>query len=158
VRKVILFLGVGGVGKTTIVYRLMGLSNKARATLRPGIYRIFYSGNRYDVVDVPGQMAVEVAQAIASNPMLHFDRIVLIYDLVRQETYKALSEIWSIVCVLRGRCLSAREVVIVGNKRDLAEELGYSVEADPSQFDALDTRRISALKDPIDFVARAVLL
>jgi len=158
VRKTVLFLGVGGVGKTTTIYRLIGLSNSVRTTLRPGIYRIPYDGRWYDLVDVPGQMAIEVARAVAQNPTLHFDRIVLMYDLVRQETYEALSEIWSTVCVLRGRCLSAREVIIVGNKRDLAEELGYAVEADPSQFDAVDVRQISALKDPIDVVAQAVLL
>jgi GTPase SAR1 family protein len=34
-------LGVGGVGKTTYVFRLLGLSLKPRATLRPGIYRLY---------------------------------------------------------------------------------------------------------------------
>jgi len=153
-----LFLGVGGVGKTTTIYRLLRLNNSVHVTMRPGIYRILYGGQRYDLVDTPGQMAAEVARTVAKNPTLYFDRIVLMYDLTRQETYEALSEVWSAVCVLRGRCLSAREVVIVGNKRDLAEELGYSVEADPSQFDAVDVRQISALKDPAEAVARAVLL
>jgi len=157
-RKSVLLLGVGGVGKTTVVYRLLGLNNNVRTTLRPGIYRIWYNGWWYDVVDTPGQMAVEVAQAVASNPTLYFDRAVLMYDLVHQETYEALSDIWSTICVLRGKCLSAREVIIVGNKRDLAEELGYAVEADPTQFSAVDVRRISALKDPIEAVVRAVLL
>jgi len=158
VRKIVLFLGVGGVGKTTTLYRLLGIFNRVRTTLRPGIYRVYYNGQLYDVVDTPGQMAIEVAQAAAQNPVLHFDRIILMYDLTRQETYEALLEIWSTVCVLRGKCLSAREVLIVGNKRDLAEELGYSVEADPSQFNAIDVRQISALKDPTEVVVRAVLL
>ena len=157
-RKSILFLGVGGVGKTTAIYRLLGFNNSVCVATRPSIYRIFYSGRWYDLVDMPGQMAVEVAQATARNLALHFDRIILMYDLTRQETYEALLEIWSTVCVLRGKCLSAREIVIVGNKRDLAEELGYSVEADSSQFNAVDVRQISALKDPSEIVARAVLL
>jgi len=158
VRRSILFLGVGGVGKTTTIYRLLGLSNLARTTLRPGIYRILFNGQRYDLVDVPGQMATEVAQAVAQNPSLYFDRVILVYDLTRQETYEALSDIWSTVCVMRGRCLTAREIIIVGNKRDLADELGYAVEADPTQFNAVDVRRLSALKDPIEEVARVVLL
>jgi len=146
------------VGKTTAIYRLLGFNNSVCVATRPSIYRIFYSGRWYDLVDMPGQMAVEVAQATARNLALHFDRIILMYDLTRQETYEALLEIWSTVCVLRGKCLSAREIVIVGNKRDLAEELGYSVEADSSQFNAVDVRQISALKDPSEIVARAVLL
>jgi len=158
VRRSILFLGVGGVGKTTTIYRLLGLNNSVRVTMRPGVYRVLYDGQWYDLVDTPGQMAIEVAQAAAQNPTLHFDRIILMYDLTRQETYEALLEIWSTVCVLRGKCLSAREVLIVGNKRDLAEELGYSIEADPSQFNAVDVRQISALKDPSDFIAKSVLL
>jgi len=157
VRRSVLLLGVGGVGKTTIVYRLLGLSDRARTTLRPGIYRIWYNGSWYDVVDVPGQTAVEVAKAVVSDLAQYFDVIVLVYDLVRQETYDALSEIWSTICVPRNRCPTVREVVIVGNKRDLAEELGYAVEADPSQFGAVDVRKISALRDPADVVARAVL-
>jgi len=157
VRRSILFLGVGGVGKTTTIYRLLGLNNSVRVTLRPGIYRVLVDGQWYDLVDVPGQMAAEVAQAVASNPTLYFDRVIMMYDLTRQETYEALSDIWSAVCVMRSRCLAAREIVIVGNKRDLADELGYAVEADPEQFNAIDVRRLSALKDPIEEVARVVL-
>jgi len=158
VRRSVLFLGLGGVGKTTTIYRLLGLNNSVRVTLRPGIYRILFNGQWYDLVDVPGQMAAEVAQAAASNPSLYFDRVVLMYDLTRQESYEALADIWSTICVLRNRCLTAREVIIVGNKRDLADELGYAVEADPDQFGAVDVRRLSALKDPVEEVARIVLL
>jgi len=157
VRRSILFLGVGGVGKTTTIYRLLGLNNSVRVTLRPGIYRIFVNGQWYDLVDIPGQMAEEVALAVASNPSLYFDRVVMMYDLTRQESYEALADIWSTICVLRNKCLTAREVVIVGNKRDLAEELGYAVEADPTQFNAADVRKLSALKDPAEEVVRVVL-
>jgi len=158
VRKTVLLLGVGGVGKTTTLYRLLGLNNRVRVTLRPGIYRVYYNGQLYDVVDTPGQMAVEVAQAVAKNPASYFDKVVLMYDLVRRETYEALQDIWSYICIFRSRCISASKVVVVGNKRDLAEELGYMVEAEPSQFGADDVRYISALKDPVEAVARAVLL
>jgi len=158
VRKFVLLLGVGGVGKTTTLYRLLGLNNRVRTTLRPGIYRVYYGGQLYDVVDTPGQLAVEVAQAVAKSPVQHFYQAVLMYDLVRRETYETLLDIWSYVCIFRSKCISAHRVVIVGNKRDLAEELGYMVEADPSQFGAAEVRYISALKDPIEAVARAVLL
>jgi len=152
-----LLLGVGGVGKTATLYRLLGLNNHVRTTLRPGIYRVYYGGQLYEVVDTPGQMADEVAHAIAKSPIQHFHQAVLMYDLVRRETYEALMDIWNYICVFRGRCVSARRIVVVGNKRDLAEELGYMVEADPSQFGADDVKYISALRDPVETVARAVL-
>jgi len=158
VRKFVLLLGVGGVGKTTALYRLLGLHNQVRTTLRPGVYRVYYGGQLYEVVDTPGQVAAEVAQAAAKSPVQYFHQAVLMYDLVRRETYEALLDVWSHACIFRGRCISAGRVVVVGNKRDLAEELGYMVEADPDQFGAAEVRYISALKDPAEAVARAVLL
>jgi len=151
-----LLLGVGGVGKTTALYRLLGFGSYVRATVRPGVYQVYYGGQLYEVVDTPGQAAAEVARAVAQISTLSFEQITLMYDLVRQETYNALLEIWGGVCALGG-CLSARRIVVVGNKLDLAEELGYMVEADPGHFGADGVKYISALRDPVEAVARAVL-
>ena len=50
-------LGMGGVGKTTYVFRLLGLSLKPKTTLRPGIYRLHLRDKEVDFIDVPGQVA-----------------------------------------------------------------------------------------------------
>jgi hypothetical protein len=39
-QHIVALLGVGGVGKTTLAYRLMGLSIRPTVTLRPGVYRL----------------------------------------------------------------------------------------------------------------------
>jgi GTPase SAR1 family protein len=59
-------LGVGGVGKTTYVFRLLGLSLKPRATLRPGIYRLYLRDKEVDFIDVPGQVAAEEDRRLPS--------------------------------------------------------------------------------------------
>ena len=139
----VMLLGVGGVGKTTLVYRLLGLSQRPFVTLRPGLYRL-YVGRRVDVLDVPGQHAAEVAQAAARLMTLYFDRVLAMYDVTRAETLYALAEVLDALCLF-SRCMTAREVVVVGNKRDLAEELGYMVE---NHLLPHRTYYVSALRDP----------
>jgi hypothetical protein len=74
------------------------------------------------------------------------------YDVTRSETLYALSEILDSLCIYRS-CLSARGVLVVGNKRDLAEELGYMVE---NSLLPHPTKYISALRDPPEELARIV--
>jgi len=152
VRRRVILLGVGGVGKTTLVYRLMGLSAAPHATLRPGLYRLYFVNGAVELLDVPGQHAAEVARHAARQLRQFFDRAVLMYDVTRSETLYALSEILDTLCIYR-TCLSAREIVVVGNKRDLAEELGYMVE---NSLLPHSTMYISALRDPPEELAKIV--
>ena len=144
-----MLLGVGGVGKTTLVYRLLGFSQRPSVTLRPGLYRL-YLGRWVDVLDVPGQHAAEVAQAASRLMTLYFDRVLAVYDVTRADTLYALAEILDALC----QCAAAREVVVVGNKRDLAEELGYMVE---NHLLPHRTYYVSALRDPPEELLRLLL-
>lgn len=150
-RKAVLVLGVGGVGKTTLIYRMLSLSLTPRVTIRPGVYRVYHNGVFYEVVDVPGQRALEVAQAAARQWRL-YDRALLVYDLTKKETLEALGTIRDALCLF-GKCLSAREVWLVGNKRDLAEAYGVSYEADPASLGADKLVKISAKYDPPEELA-----
>jgi GTPase SAR1 family protein len=145
-------LGVGGVGKTSFVYRLIGLSAAPHVTLRPGLYRLYFVNGAVELLDVPGQHAAEVARHAARQMTQFFDRAVLMYDVTRADTLYALSEILDALCIYR-TCLSARKVLVVGNKRDLAEELGYMVE---NHILPHPTAYISALKDPPEELAKIV--
>jgi GTPase SAR1 family protein len=138
----VLLLGVGGVGKTTLVYRLLGLSVRPHATLRPGIYRVYLDNRVVQLIDVPGQHAVEVARAAAKH--VYVDRALLVFDLSRIDTYYALYEIRDALCVFE-RCLSASEVWVVGNKRDAAV---VDIEPDIAALGAQRYVAISALYDP----------
>jgi GTPase SAR1 family protein len=146
-------LGVGGVGKTTFVYRLMGLSAVPHVTMRPGLYKLYFVNGTVELLDVPDQHAAEVARYAARQMHQFFDRAVLMYDVMRADTLYALSEILDSLCIYR-TCLSAREIVVVGNKRDLAEELGYMVE---NSLLPHPTVYISALRDPPKELAKIVV-
>ncbi len=60
--KSVVFLGVGGVGKTTYVYRLLGITKVPRVTRRPGAHLLATEDVKLYLVDTPGQYAVEVAR------------------------------------------------------------------------------------------------
>ena len=143
----VVFLGVGGVGKTTYIYRLLGVSKRPAVTRRPRWYPLYADRAVIYLVDVPGQRAVEVAkgyyQAVRAYGV-RVDLIVYMYSVVEPATLDALYEIheWA-----AGVPASAR--VLVGNKRDLAEEVGFMVEGDGVAA-SLNASRIyytSALKD-----------
>jgi GTPase SAR1 family protein len=153
VRRRVVLLGVGGVGKTTLVYRILGLSVVPHVTLRPGLYKLYLAdGRAVELLDVPGQHATEVAQHAAKQMRQFFDKAVLMYDVTRADTLYALSEILDSLCIY-SNCLSAREVLVVGNKRDLAEEFGYMVE---NSILPHPTKYISALRDPPENLAKIV--
>ena len=77
---------------------------------------------------------------------------MLVYDVTRADTLYALSEILDSLCIYRN-CRSAREIVVVGSKRDLAEELGYMVE---NSLLPHPTFYVSALRDPPEKLAKIV--
>jgi len=87
---------------------------------------------------------VEPKPTAARQMTQFFDRTVLMYDVTSADTLYALSEILDSLCIYRC-CLSAREVLVVSNKRDLAEELGYMVE---NSLLPHPTKYVSALRDP----------
>lgn len=149
-------LGVGGVGKTTYVFRLLGLSLKPRATLRPGIYRLYLGDKEIDFIDVPGQVATEVARNFSRAWSFYVDLMIYMYDLTDQSSLYAIAELHS--ALLDRGITPYRKVVLVGNKRDLAEELGLFVEGDEIAVavGASKIYYISALKDNIEILYRPI--
>jgi GTPase SAR1 family protein len=145
-------LGVGGVGKTTYVFRLLGLSLRPRATLRPGIYRLYLRDKEVDFIDVPGQVATEVARNFAKTWTFYVDLMIYMYDLTDQTSLYAIAELHS--ALLDRSITPYRRVVLIGNKRDLAEELGLFVEGDEiaNAIGAAKIYYMSALKDNIDIL------
>jgi GTPase SAR1 family protein len=59
--KSVVFLGVGGVGRTTYIYRLLGITKEPIVMRRPSVYQLATGDVRLYLVDTPGQYAVEVA-------------------------------------------------------------------------------------------------
>ena len=145
-------LGVGGVGKTTYVFRLLGLSLRPRTTLRPGIYRMYLKEKEVDFIDVPGQLASEVAKNFAKTWTFYVDLMIYMYDLTDQSSLYAIAELHS---ALLDRGINPyKKVVLIGNKRDLAEELGIFIEWDEiaTAVGASKIYYISALKDNLDIL------
>jgi GTPase SAR1 family protein len=149
-------LGVGGVGKTTYVFRLLGLFLKPRATLRPGIYRLYLRDKEVDFIDVPGQAAAEVARNFAKTWTFYVDLMIYMYDLTDQSSLYAIAELHS--ALLDRGITPYRKVVLIGNKRDLAEELGLFVEGDEiaQAVGAAKIYYISALKDSIEVLFKPI--
>lgn len=150
-------LGVGGVGKTTYIYRLLGLSLKPRVTLRPGIYRYYYGGYEMDVIDVPGQLAREVALNFSRMWSFYVDLMVYMYDATDPSTLRAIADIHT---ALMDRGLRPfKKAALIGNKRDLAEEIGTMIEGDEMAH-AVGAQKIyyiSALKDPPSELIKPIL-
>ncbi|MEM1663648.1 MAG: GTPase domain-containing protein [Pyrobaculum sp.] len=149
-------LGVGGVGKTTYVFRLLGLSIKPRVTLRPGIYRLYLRERELDLIDVPGQVAVEVARNFSKSWSFYVDLMIYMYDVTDQTTLYAISELHS--ALLDRGITPYRRVVLVGNKRDLADELGVFVEGDEiaEAVGASKIYYISAHRDNVEILYRPI--
>ncbi|MCC6031345.1 MAG: GTPase domain-containing protein [Pyrobaculum sp.] len=156
-RKVVALLGMGGVGKTTFTYRVLGLSEVPVLTLKPSYYRIYVGDLEIDLIDVPGQRVFEVAIKFASFKIPVVDRLIYMYDVTSYESLYAISELHSIFAD-RGSNV-AREIVVVGNKMDLASEAGFFVEADEiaEAIGAREVYYISAVRDPPDVFVKILL-
>jgi len=157
VRQIVALLGVGGVGKTTLAYRLMGVSLRPTVTLRPGIYRLYLSGREVNLIDVPGQHVFEVVHNFARMWSFYVDKAVYMYDVLQYDTLKALTDIHS--GLLDRGIKPFKKVVVVGNKMDLAKEAGFHIEADEiaAAVGAQEVFYISALKDDPRELVKIVL-
>jgi GTPase SAR1 family protein len=124
----VVFLGVGGVGKTTYIYKLVGISKTPSLTKRPRTYFTATDLGRLFLVDIPGQRAVEVARAYYEAVKMYglkLDLAVYMYSVAEPETFNALWSIheWAVRIPVGRR-------ILVGNKRDLSEEVGVFVEGE----------------------------
>jgi GTPase SAR1 family protein len=125
-RAAVGILGVGGMGKTTFVYRLLGASLSTRRTLRPGIYLLYLGGREAALIDVPGQAVEEVARNLAKVRTSHADFMIYTYDVTDHETLYKIAALHSIL-PNRG-APPFKRCIVVGNKMDLAEQTGVVVE------------------------------
>jgi len=143
-------LGVGGVGKTTYIYRLVGVPIQPKTTLRPGMYRTTIRETPVCILDVPGHRAIEVADALARAWPYYLDLAIYMYDVTDAYTLQSLLDIEQ---HLRSKVVKPyRGCVVVGNKVDLAKERHTFITAEDvaEALGALGVFYISALKDPYD--------
>ncbi len=145
--KSVVFLGVGGVGKTTYVYRLLGITKVPRVTRRPGVYQLATRDVMLYLVDTPGQYAVEVARRYYEAVKTfgtRLDLIVYMYSVVDPASYHAIWDIETWVSRY-----PPHKKIVIGNKTDLAKELGYMIEGEEAVrwVNALRLYYVSALKD-----------
>jgi GTPase SAR1 family protein len=156
-RHIVVLLGVGGVGKTTLAYRLLGLSIRPTVTLRPGMYRFYIADREVSLIDVPGQYVVEIVYNFAQMWTFYVDKAVYMYDVLHYDTLKALVEIHS--GLLERGIKPFKRLAVVGNKMDLARQYGFYVEADEiaAAVGAQEVHYISALKDDPEELVRVIL-
>nr|WP_320056657.1 GTPase domain-containing protein [Pyrobaculum calidifontis] len=149
------FLGVGGVGKTTYIYRLLGLSRTPRVTRRPQFYALRVGDMELFLLDAPGQYAAEVV-ALYNEAVKTYgaqiDLIAYMYDVTDRRTLEELLQLAPLASY-------APRKILIGNKRDLAEERGTFVRGEEAAK-ALGATRVyytSALKDSPDTLLKVLL-
>jgi len=154
-RHAVSCLGAGGVGKTTYIYRLLGLSRTPRVTRRPQFYVLRVGDMELFLLDAPGQYAAEVV-ALYNEAVKTYgaqiDLIVYMYDVTDRRTLEELLQI----APLAGY---APRKILIGNKRDLAEERGTFVRGEEAAK-ALGATRVyytSVLKDDPNTLLHIIL-
>ncbi|ABL88756.1 Miro domain protein [Pyrobaculum islandicum DSM 4184] len=143
-------LGVGGVGKTTYIYRLIGVPVQPKTTLRPGIYRGVINSVVMCILDIPGDSATEIAEALAKAWPFYLDLAIFMYDVTDVSTLYALLDIEK---HLTSRLVKPyRRSVVIGNKIDLVKIKGLIFKGDEvvKKLGACGVFYISALKDPYE--------
>ncbi len=145
-RHIVALLGVGGVGKTTLAYRSMGLSLRPRVTLRPGVYKL-YLDRGVNIIDVPGQYVFEVIHNFVRMATFFVDKVLYVYDVTQQDTLYAIAEMHS--RLLDRFVKPFKRIAVAGNKMDLAREIGLFIEADEiaAAMGVSELHYISALQD-----------
>jgi len=154
-RRAVSFLGVGGVGKTTYIYRLLGLSKVPKVTKRPRFYELRIGDLELFLLDAPGQYAAEVA-ALYNEAVKTYgaqiDLVVYMYDVTDRRTLEELLHLAPLASYAPRR-------ILIGNKRDLAEERGTFVRGE-EVAEALGAVRVyytSALKDDPNTLLHIIL-
>jgi len=145
--RAVVFLGLGGVGKTTYIYRVVGLSKTPRVTRRPDTY--IFTSELYNLflIDTPGQLVGEVVRRYYEAVVkygVRIDLVVYMYSVVDPQTLEAIVEIDKAA----SRFIKGGKI-LVGNKRDLGKEIGIFVEGDDvvKKVGASGVYYTSALKD-----------
>ncbi|MGC9052090.1 Rab family GTPase [Pyrobaculum sp.] len=98
---------------------------------------------------MPGQYVEKVVESLSKMIFIFFDHALLVYDLTRHDTLQALYEIADRLCRFH-KCISAKELWVVGNKKDLAVSLGWSTRQIYLRWVAQRYVKISAIHDPFD--------
>ncbi len=125
--RVVLLLGVGGVGKTTLVFRLLDVRADPNATPVVGIYKVFLAeGPDIIIIDVPGQKVHEIVERVVPLWDFPLDLIVYMFDMSDPLTAGELLELKRALNGL-GRP-RYRRAILIGNKLDVAEEIGISLD------------------------------
>jgi len=105
------------------LYRLLGLSRTPRATRRPQFYVLRVGDLELFLLDAPGQYAAEVA-ALYNEAVKTYgaqiDLIAYMYDVTDRRTLEELLQLAPLASY-------APRKILIGNKRDLAEERGTFV-------------------------------
>jgi len=143
------------VGKTTYIYRLLGLSKVPKVTRRPQFYVLRVGDMELFLLDAPGQYAAEVV-ALYNEAVKTYgaqiDLIVYVYDVTDRRTLEELLQHAPLASY-------APRKILIGNKRDLAEERGTFVRGEEAAK-ALGATRVyytSALKDDQNTLLHIIL-
>jgi len=133
--KSIIFIGAPKVGKTTYIYRILGVERQPRPTKRPRTYATMIRGVRVYIIDTPGNVekVVDLYNEAAERFGVQFDLAILMYDAASPETLHVL-----IGAVPRIKFAKRR--VFVANKRDLAGDAQANGEKVYQTSATMDTR------------------
>ena len=129
--RVVLLLGVGGVGKTTLIFRLLDVRADPNATPVVGVYKLFLSeGPDIIIIDVPGQKVHEIVERVVPLWDFPLDLVIYMFDMSDPLTARELLELKR---ALDGIGVPKyKRAILIGNKLDVSEEIGVSL--DPEEL------------------------
>lgn len=112
----IIFMGDGGVGKTSLIKRYLGKSLSSRITLGVDFHSLELNSLRIIIWDLSGQ---DRFKYLLDSFVLGANIAVLVFDLSRPRTLIRL-ENW--LKLLESKCSSIK-IILVGNKKDLGKNI-----------------------------------